>query len=167
VTGRWWARLLSLFKQSALDREFDDEARSHIELATDDYLKRGFPPAEARRLAHVRFGSIAASKDAHRESRGVRWLERLVSYCSGDVIRHALKLWMRQAATHTALTVFLILSLAISLAGGAFALSLNSAVLWRSLPFENAHDLMSIQARGEDGQPRWLSWRELESMTSA
>jgi putative ABC transport system permease protein len=165
VTGRWWARLLSLFKQSALDREFDDEAQSHIELATDDYLKRGFSPTEARRLAHVRFGSIAASKDAHRESRSVLWLERLVSSCSGNVIRHALKLWFRQAATHTALTVFLILSLAISLAGGAFALSLNSAVLWRSLPFENAHDLMSIQARGEDGQPRWLSWRELESVT--
>jgi putative ABC transport system permease protein len=82
-------------------------------------------------------------------------------------MRHALRSWIRQATIHTALTVFLILSLAISLAGGAFALSLNSAVLWRSLPFENARDLMSIQARDEDGQPRWLSWRELESMTAS
>lgn len=156
MTGRWWARLLSLFRNRALDREFEDEARSHIELATDDYLKRGFSLAEARRLAHVRFGSMAASKDAHRESRGVPWLERLLRYFSGDIIRHALRLWIRQAATHTALSAFLILSLAISLAGGAFALSLNSAVLWRNLPFENAHDLMSIQARGR-GRPVTLA----------
>lgn len=167
MIGRWWERLLSLFKKSALDREFEDEAQSHIDLATDDYLQRGFSLTEARRLAHVRFGSIAASKDAHRESRGVPWLERFFFYWSGDVIRNAFQLWIRQATTHTALTVFLILSLAISLAGGAFALSLNSAVLWRSLPFENARDLVSIQARGEDGQPRWLSWRELESMTAS
>jgi putative ABC transport system permease protein len=167
MTGRWWARLVSLFKNSALDREFDDEAQSHIDLATDDYLRRGLSPSEARRLAHVRFGSIAASKDAHRESRGVPWLERFVHYWSGDVMRHAFRLWIRQATTHTALTVFLILSLAISLAGGAFALSLNSAVLWRNLPFESARELVSIQARGEDGQPRWLSWRELEALTAS
>lgn len=167
MTGRWRERLFSLFKKSALDQEFEDEAQSHIDLATDDYLQRGHSLTEARRLAHVRFGSIAGSKDAHRESRGVPWLERLFFYFSGDVMRHALQLWIRQATTHTALTAFLVLSLAISLAGGGFALSLNSAVLWRSLPFENARDLMSIQARGEDRQLRWLSWRELESMTAS
>lgn len=82
-------------------------------------------------------------------------------------MRHALRLWSRQATRQTALTVFLIVSLAVSLAGGAFALSLNSAVLWRSLPFENARDLVSIQARDKDGQPRWLSWSELESITAS
>ena len=80
---------------------------------------------------------------------------------------HSLRLWIRQATRHTALTAFLILSLAISLGGGAFALSLNSAVLWRSLPFENARDLVSIDAKDNDGQPRWLSWSELESVTAS
>ena len=80
---------------------------------------------------------------------------------------NALRLWMRQASRQTALTAFLVLSLAISLGGGAFALSLNSAVLWRSLPFENARDLVSIQARDTEGQPRWLSWREFESLTAS
>ena len=48
VTGRWWARLLSLFKNSALDREFEDEAQSHLDLATDDYLQRGLSLTEAQ-----------------------------------------------------------------------------------------------------------------------
>ena len=58
------------------------------------------------------------------------------------------------------------LSLAVSLGGGAFALSLNSAVLWRNLPFENARELVSIDARDNDGQRRWLSWSELESVAA-
>ena len=82
-------------------------------------------------------------------------------------MRHALRLWLRQASRQTALTAFLVLSLAISLGGGAFALSLNSAVLWRSLPFKNARELVSIEAKDKDGQPRWLSWRELESVTAS
>jgi len=167
MTGRWRERVLALFRTNALDREFDDEAQSHIDLATDDYLQRGMSMPEARRLARVKFGSVALSKQAHRESRGVPWLERFFFYLSGDVMRQAIRLWIRRAARQTALTVFLVLSLAISLAGGAFALSLNSAVLWRSLPFENPSDLVSIQAKDQDGQPRWLSWRELESMTAS
>jgi putative ABC transport system permease protein len=82
-------------------------------------------------------------------------------------MKHALRLWLRQAARQTALTAFLVLSLAIALGGGAFALSLNSAVLWRSLPFENARELVSLQVKDHDGQPRWLSWRELESVTAS
>ncbi len=76
---------------------------------------------------------------------------------------YALRLWIRQASRQRALTAFLMLSLAVALGGGAFALSLNSAVLWRS-PFENARDLVSIDARDSDGRRRWLSWRELESV---
>jgi putative ABC transport system permease protein len=167
VTRRAWARVLSLFRKSDLDREFDAEAQSHLDLATDDYLQRGLSLPEARRLARLKFGSMAASKDAHRDSRGVAWLERCLFWWSGDFMRQALRLWIRQAARHTALTAFVIGSLAVSLAGGAFALSLNSAVLWRSLPFQNADDLVSVQALGTDGQPRWLSWRELESITES
>jgi len=164
---RTWARAVSLFRRRALDQDFDDEAQSHLDLATDDYLRRGLPLSEARQMARLKFGSIAASKDAHRDSRRVAWLDALIIGLSVDFIRHALRLWMREAARRAVLTVFLILSLAISLAGGVFALSLNSAVLWRGLPFENADDLVSIQATTEDGQPRWLSWPELDSVAAS
>src|ERR1700733_14912290 len=72
-----WTRFLSIFKKRGLDREFDDEARLHIALATEDYVQRGVPLATAQRLARVRFGSIEASKDAHRDSRALPLLEGL------------------------------------------------------------------------------------------
>lgn len=44
------ACLLSLFRREALDRKFDQEAQSHLDLAVEDYVRRGMPAAEARRL---------------------------------------------------------------------------------------------------------------------
>src|ERR1700722_3907099 len=72
------ARLVSLFRREALDREFDEEAQSHLDLAVEDYVRRGMPEAEARRLARLKFGAVEASKDAHRDARGLPWLEGLL-----------------------------------------------------------------------------------------
>src|SRR5580700_4440509 len=69
------ARLMSLFRRDALDREFDEEAQTHLDLAVDDYVRRGMSEAAARRLARVKFGAVAASKDAHRDARGLPWLD--------------------------------------------------------------------------------------------
>lgn len=48
-----WARLLSLLRKQQLDCDFDEELRSHLALATDDYVQRGMPLAEAERLARL------------------------------------------------------------------------------------------------------------------
>src|ERR1700722_5867926 len=72
------ARLVSLFRREALDREFDEEAQSHLDLAVEDYVRRGMPEAEARRLARLKFGAVEAAKDAHRDARGLPWLEGLL-----------------------------------------------------------------------------------------
>ena len=53
-----WARFVAVFRKRDLDREFDEEVRSHITLATEDYVQRGVPPAEALRMARVRFGAV-------------------------------------------------------------------------------------------------------------
>ena len=74
---RAWSRIQALWESRELDREFDEEARSHIDFATLDYVQRGIPEAEARRLARVKFGGIEASKDAHRDSRR-RYVKREV-----------------------------------------------------------------------------------------
>src|SRR5579863_7254091 len=73
-----YARLVSLFRREALDREFDEEAQSHLDLAAEDYVRRGTSEAEARRLARIKFGAVEASKDAHRDARGLAWLDGVV-----------------------------------------------------------------------------------------
>ncbi len=72
-----WKRMRALFARERMDREFDEEIRSHIDLATDDYVQRGYSTDEARRLARVKFGAVESAKDAHRDSRGFAWMEEL------------------------------------------------------------------------------------------
>ena len=55
--------IVNLFSRSAVDREIDDELRSHIELRIDDNIAAGMSPEEARRDALLRFGNSTLLKE--------------------------------------------------------------------------------------------------------
>lgn len=48
------------------DRGPEQEIASHLEEATDEHLRQGLSLEEARREAHVRFGSVDATREEHR-----------------------------------------------------------------------------------------------------
>jgi putative ABC transport system permease protein len=75
-----------------------------------------------------------------------------------------LKLWIRRGLQHPGRTVFLFLSLSVSLAGAVSAISLHSAVSWRALPFLEAESLVKLEVRNAEGRPRWWSWLELQAV---
>src|ERR1039457_1310733 len=59
-----WHRVLgargrAMFQGRRIDSELDDELRSHIEMETEENLKRGMSPKEARRKALLEFGGLA------------------------------------------------------------------------------------------------------------
>ena len=47
------------------DRGQEQEIASHLEEATDEHLRQGLSLEEARREAHVRFGSVDATREEH------------------------------------------------------------------------------------------------------
>ena len=51
----WMRRLQRTFSWAGDD--FDQERRFHIDERTDDYVRRGIGPDEARRMALERFGN--------------------------------------------------------------------------------------------------------------
>src|SRR5215467_5437657 len=71
-------RLRSFFRRAQLDRELDAEVSSHLELAIEEYLRRGLSPEEARRQALVRLGGSQQTKEEHREARSLPFLETLL-----------------------------------------------------------------------------------------
>src|SRR5438874_3075061 len=56
-------RTSNLYFRSRINREIDDELRSHIEMRTEDNLAAGMKPETARRDAVLRFGNPAATKE--------------------------------------------------------------------------------------------------------
>lgn len=78
----------------------------------------------------------------------------------------ALTLWLRRFGQQKSLMGFLLVSLGVSVGAAAVALSLNSAVLWRALPFPQPERLVSLKPRNAEGQARWLSWPEFSALSA-
>ena len=73
--GVLWARLKGLMRRREFDTELQQEMAAHLELATEENLRRGLPPEEARRLAAVRFGSVASAKEGAWDEGGLPGLD--------------------------------------------------------------------------------------------
>jgi len=136
-------RLRSLFRSDALDRDFDEEVRSHIEFAIDDFMQQGLSEADATRLARARFGLVEASRDAHRQSRSLMWVET-IAFDSRQAWR---SLWSAKAFS---LTVIATMTVAVALNTSVFVVM--DAVLFRGFPLVKDHDrVLFLQEQGPQG----------------
>lgn len=159
----WFRRLFSrcraVFSRQSLDADFAEELAQHIEAATEDNLRRGMTPEEARRQAHVALGGVEQARELHRDARGLPWLENLFRD-----FRFAARSLLRTPGS-AALAVLL---LALGIGANTAAFSVLNAFLFRPLPYEHSEELVSIyesSAKQRISQfsvsgPKYLAWRE-------
>ena len=79
-------RLSALVRSRQMDREIEDEIRSHLAEATEEYVQQGLSPEEARWAAQRSFGGVTQTKEVYRQVRSFMWLEDFVRD-----LRHALR----------------------------------------------------------------------------
>lgn len=72
-----WSRFLAFLRSRELDRDFDQELESHLELLAADYCRRGMTPEKARRAARMSLGGVAQLREAHRAARGLPLVDSL------------------------------------------------------------------------------------------
>ena len=70
-------RLLGLFLRRKLERELEEEIRSHLEMQIEDNLRQGMSLEDARRAARLRFGGVEEVKEVYRDKSRLRWIESL------------------------------------------------------------------------------------------
>ena len=133
-------RLRAFFRKVPMDRELEAEMAAHLDFATEENRRLGFPPEEARRQALMRFGGVQQAKEQHREARGLPALEILMR----DV-RYAFRTLRRDWAL--TLTAIVILALGIGANSAVFSIVLN--ILLRPLPFHDPQQLVWLA--GNDG----------------
>lgn len=94
------SRALAVIRRRKLDREFDEEFATHLELLTEQNERRGLPRHEARRQAILQMGGLSPTRDCHRESRGLPRLERSLEAIQavGKDLRHAARSLARARA---------------------------------------------------------------------
>ena len=142
-------RARALTRSAALDHELDDEMRFHLDMEAEELARtRGIPLAEARRRAMVAFGGVDRHKEAHRDARGVRWLEEMV----GDVGFAARSL--RRTPGFLAVTV---LALALGIGATTAIFSVVHGVLLRPLPYPEPDRVVQVWQLGADGKENAFS----------
>ena len=74
---RLWLRLVHAFRPSRGDADVAREVASHLALLEDEYRRRGMSPEDAHTEARKALGGVEQVKVAHRDARGLRWLDEL------------------------------------------------------------------------------------------
>ena len=127
------ARVFSLFRSGSLDRELDEELRSHLEMAAELNVKKGMKPDEAQRQAVREFGGVSQTKELFRERRGIPWLETAL-----QDIRYGVRI-LRHNPGFTTLAV---LCLTLGIGANAAVFSWIEGVLLRPYPLVLHQDRM-------------------------
>jgi predicted permease len=137
---RAWRRACGFFRRK--DAELAAEIQTHIEFQTEDNIRAGMSPEEARRSAILKFGGIETTKESVRDQRSLPWLET-----TWQDLRYALRGMRRTPA----LTAVAILSLALGIGATTAIFSVADAMLLRSLPVKDPQQLVEFIRAVPDG----------------
>jgi predicted permease len=129
------ARMGAFLRREPLDRELEEEVASHIAMATEDNIRSGMTPDEARRKAMVKFGGVAQAKERQRESRGLPGLETLLQ---------DLRYTVRTLGRDRGFTTVAILILALGIGANVVVFSVVNTILLRPLPFYDPSRLVWV-----------------------
>jgi len=129
-------RLAALFGRHRLDAALEEELRTHIALATEDNIKRGMSPKQARTAALHSFGGVAQITEAYRRQRGLPMLETLA---------RDTQYTLRQLRRSPGFAVTCILTLAIGIGVNTAIFSIVNGLLFSSL---HIHEESRVRALG-------------------
>lgn len=122
--------------------ELDEEIQAHLQMDIQDRKDRGESPEQAHASAIREFGNVALIEDVTREARGWVWLERL-----GQDLKYA----FRQLRRSPPFTFTVIATLTLGLGATAAMFTVVDHVLLRPLPYEDSHQLVTINEAGKKG----------------
>jgi predicted permease len=129
------ARIRAYFAVSALDKDLEEELESHIALMTDENIRRGMAPEEARRAAILKVGGRESTKEQHRLQRGLPFLETLAK---------DLRYTGRMLRRDSGFAIFAILIVGLGIGASCTIFSVINTLLLRPLPFREPARLVWI-----------------------
>jgi hypothetical protein len=155
---------LDLFRGRRFERELDDELKFDVECRTQDNVRAGMSPVEARRQALLSLGGMDRTKEECRDGRPLAWLETVA-----QDLRHA----FRALRANPGFTLIAVLSLAAGVGANTVIFSLLDAIVTRPMPVPRVSELVHIDTSspqfGEGGVAGadYLDYRNAASLAGA
>ncbi len=160
-------RIRGLFTRKNHDSELDLELRAHLEMLTEENIRRGMSPAEARYAARREFGGVEQTKELYRDQRSIQFFDSLLQ---------DLRFALRGLRNRPGFALVAILTLAVGIGSTTSVFSVVDRILFRSLPYPHDDRLVSFgdKAPFEANEfvlgPDYVDWKKaqtpFESVTS-
>ena len=132
---RLWTRTLNFVTRSTGDRRLREEMEQHLALQTDENIRAGMNPLEARRQAILKFGPVEAVGESYHAEQGLPLIETVLQDC-----RYAIRMSLRSPV----LSMVAVLTLALGIGANTAIFSFLDAVLLRSLPVKDPQRLVKL-----------------------
>jgi putative ABC transport system permease protein len=139
----------------------------HLQLLTEEYIRRGMSPKGAAHAACREFGGLEQTKEAYRDQRGLPFIDTLVQ---------DLRFALRMLAKKPGFALVAILTLAVGIGSTSAVFSVVDRILFRSLPYPQDDQLVSFgvlapfDSREFMLGPDFVEWRSrqtaFESLTA-
>ena len=140
-------RLSALLGRSRHDDELSEEIQAHLELLTEQHVRRGLSLDEARWAARRDFGSVDQIKEQYRDQRGWPTLEAIWLD-----LRYALRIFRRSPG----FAAMAVVSLAVGIAAATGLFSIVNAALLIPFPFADINRIVRLDML-DKGKPRDLA----------
>jgi len=118
-------RLSGALSGGRRDSDLAEELQLHIAMQTEDNIRSGMTPEDARRAARLKFGAMESIKESYRDQCGAPFLESIVAD-----LRYA----TRQLRRTRGFTAAAILTIALGIGANTAMFSVLDTTLWKPLP---------------------------------
>ncbi|MBO0726793.1 MAG: ABC transporter permease, partial [Blastocatellia bacterium] len=135
----------ALLRRSQIESELDEELRYHIERQTEQNIRLGMNPEEARDAARKAFGGVEQAKEQSRDARGARWIEELWQ---------DLRYGARMLAPNPGFTLIAVITLALGIGANTAVFSLLDLLLFKSLPVKDPQRLVFVHRASTNNKAR-------------
>ena len=134
---RFFIRLSNVTTGRRADQRVREEVAEHLALQTEENLRSGMSPVEARRQAAIKLGAAPAIRESHHAEHSLPFFENLA-----QDLRYAVRMLVRSPG----FSLIVIATIALGVGATTAIYSVIDATLLHPLPYPHPSELVRIEA---------------------